>query len=290
MKVFINNRLVPLSRARVSVFDRGFLYGDGVYETLRAYNGVIFRADQHLERLRQSARAIRLALPYPRGELRSILNRTLRANGIRNGLLRLTVSRGAGPWGVDPPPGSRPTVVVMARPFVKPSRLRYARGIRVRIVSVERSGSRSLDPRIKSTNFLNNMLARMEATRAGADEGLMLNADGRLTEGTVSNLFLVRKKRLFTPSLDCGLLDGVTRRVVMELAGSMGISLKETALTPDDLLRADECFLTNTSMEIMPVTRIGNSRLGSGRPGEMTLRLAAALRALVKKECKGSSR
>jgi len=284
MKVFINSRCVPLVRARISAFDRGFLYGDGVFETLRAYDGVIFRADQHLERLADSARSIHLRLPFNRKRILSILYRTLEANRIRNGLLRLTLSRGTGPWGPDPSSGGRPTVVVMARPSLKPSPGRYARGMRVWIVSAEAPGPGSVLSGIKTTNFLNNILGRLEARRAGAEEGLMLNPQGHLTEGTVSNLFLVRNGRLITPSLDCGLLNGVTRRVVLELAESLGIPAKEGRLTPKELLRADECFLTNTSIEIMPATRVGKFRVGSGRPGEITLKLTQAFRLLVKRE------
>jgi branched-chain amino acid aminotransferase len=290
MKIFVNSRLVSGDRARISVFDRGFLYGDGVFETLRSYHGVIFRLDDHLDRLQDSARSVRIRPPAPRAKIQSFLYRTLAANRIRNGLLRITLSRGAGPWGPDLPAGARPTLVVMARPMVKLPPGRYARGVKILIVPFERLGSRSSVSRIKSTNFLVNHLARREARRFGAEEGLMLNADGHLTEGTVSNIFMVRKGRLLTPSLDCGLLDGITRRVVLELAESLGIPARETHLKPGDLSRADECFLTNTSMEIMPVTRVGTLRVGSGRPGEVTKRLAGAFRELVKRECKREKR
>jgi branched-chain amino acid aminotransferase len=290
MKIFLNTRLVTRDRARISVLDRGFLYGDGVFETLRAYDGAIFRLEAHLERLRDSARSVRIALPVPKGEIRSILYRTLAANRIRNGLLRLTVSRGAGPWGPDLPSGTKPTLVVMARPIGGPSPRRFERGVKVVIVPFERLGSRSSVSRIKSTNFLVHLLARSEARRSGAAEALLLNAGGHLTEGTVSNFFMVRRGRLLTPSLDCGLLDGITRRVVLELAGSLGIPARETRLTPRDLSSAEECILTNTSMEIMPVTRIGKLRVGSGRPGEVTKRLARAFRELVKRECERERR
>ncbi len=286
MRVFVNTRWVPSRQATVSVYNHGFLYGDGVFETVRAYKGVVFRLEEHLLRLQQSARLVRMKIPYSSKRLRSILYKTLAANRLKEGMLRLTLSRGAGEWGLDPELRNRPTLVVMARPLTRYPESLYARGQKITVVSIRRLGADSLDPRIKSTNFLNNILARIEARRAGADEGLMLNHEGYLTEGTISNLFMVKNHRLFTPSPKAGLLEGITRQVVLELADSSGIPTEEALLTPDDLFRADECFLTNTSMEIMPVRKVGKALIGKGRPGPITTKLRKAFRELVQEECK----
>ena len=285
MLIFLNSRLVSSHRAVVSVYDHGFLYGDGVYETFRAYNGFIFRLEQHLCRLEQSARLIHLKLPQSTRRLRAILYRTLTANRLREAMLRLTISRGRGALGLDPALCPRPTLVVMPRPFKCYSKGLYTRGLKTVIVSIRRHGSDSLNPQIKSTNFLNNILAQIEARRAGADEGLMLNRGGYLTEGAASNLFLIKRRCLFTPSPTTGLLEGITRQVVLELVKSLGIPAEEGFLTAKELLSADECFLTNTSMEIMPVRSIGKVRVGTGKPGPITMKLRKAFKALVQKEC-----
>lgn len=286
MRIFLNAKLVPAHRAVLSVYDHGFLYGDGIYETFRSYGGVIFRLDQHLARLQHSARLIHLKLPYPLARLRSSLYRTLEANRLSEATLRMTISRGVGELGLDPDLCARPTIVITARVFNGYPKALYHRGLVAAVVTIRRLGSDALDPRIKSTNFLNNILAKIEAKRAGADEGLMLNREGYLTEGTVSNLFLIKKGRLYTPSPRVGLLEGITRQVVLELAGTMGIPTEESFLTPKDLLRADECFLTNTSMEIMPVRKIGKVPIGHGKPGRVTVELRKAFRALIREECR----
>ena len=286
MRIFLNAKLVPPHRAVLSVYDHGFLYGDGIYETFRSYGGVIFRLDQHLSRLQHSARLIHLKLPYGLPKLRTSLYQTLAANRLSNATLRMTISRGVGELGLDPDLCARPTIVITARVFNGYPKALYNRGLVAAVVSIRRLGSDALDARIKSTNFLNNILAKIEAKRAGADEGLMLNREGYLTEGTISNLFLVKKSRLYTPSPQVGLLEGITRQVVLELAGTMGIPTEEGFLTPKDLLRADECFLTNTSMEIMPVRKIGKVPIGHGKPGPITLELRKAFRGLVRQECR----
>jgi branched-chain amino acid aminotransferase len=287
MRIFLNGKLVPLSRAVISVSDHGFLYGDGVFETFRAYSGVIFRLHQHLSRLEQSARLIHLKLPYSRIRLRDHLYRTLAANRLKDATLRMTVSRGVGELGLDPDLCARPTLVITARAFKGYPDTLYGQGMTAVVVSVRHIGSDSLDPRIKSNNFLSNVLAKIEAKKAGADEGLMLNPKGYLTEGTVSNIFIVRKNRLYTPSPRAGLLEGITRRVVLELAERMGLPTHQGLLTPEDLYESDECFLTNTSMEIMPVRKIGKVRIGRGKPGPVTQALRKAFRILVRVECEG---
>lgn len=286
MWVYLNNRLVPRREARISVFDHGFLYGDGIYETFRSYDGVIFRLDQHLWRLSQSARLIHLRLPYSIPKLRARLYQTLEANRLSEATMRMTISRGVGELGLDPDLCARPTTVITTRVFSGYPKALYHRGLVAAVVTIRRLGSDALDPRIKSTNFLNNILAKIEAKRAGADEGLMLNHEGYLTEGTISNLFLIKKGRLYTPSPRVGLLEGITRQVVLELAGTMGIPTEESFLAPADLYKADECFLTNTSMEIMPVRKVGKVPIGHGKPGPITLELRKAFRDLVRQECR----
>lgn len=285
MKIFLNTRLVPSQKAVVSVYDRGFLYGDGVFETFRAYAGVIFRLDQHLSRLEQSASLIDLKLPTHRAGFREILYRTLKANRLKDATLRLSVSRGTGELGLDPDRCTRGTVVVIPRAFKGYPKSLYQRGMRTAIVSTRRLGPEALDPRIKSSNFLNNILAAIEAKKAGADEGIMLNRNGHLTEGTVSNLFFVSQGRLFTPSSDAGLLKGITRQIILELAQSLDIPTQEGLFTPDYLKQSHECFITNTSMEVMPVTQMDRRPIGEGRPGTLTLMLKKAYTALVRQEC-----
>jgi branched-chain amino acid aminotransferase len=286
MRIFLNRRLVPSRQATVSVYDHGFLYGDGVYETFRAYGGVIFRADRHLSRLQHSASRIHLTLPHSPSKLRDILYRTLSENKLKEATLRLSISRGVGEPGLDPDLCQHPTIVVIPRAFKGYPESLYRQGLKATIVSTRRFGSESLDPQIKSTNFLNNILARIEAKKAGADEGLMLNREGYLAEGTVSNLFFVKKGSLYTPSLKTGLLNGITRQAVLELAQSVCIKVEENLFFPRDLAKADECFLTNTSMEVMPLTRVGKRRIGDGKPGPITIKLRNAFTALVRLECK----
>ena len=286
MRVFLNTRIVPESRAKISVYDQGFLYGDGVFETFRTYHGIIFRVDQHLARLKESARLIRLRLPHPPDRLRAILYKTLAANKQKEALLRMTLSRGVRKWGLDQDSKTNPTLVVMVRPFSGYSDRTYRTGQKAIISSIRKQGEDSLSPQIKSTNYLSNRLAKMEALDKGANEAVMLNSEGFLTEGTVSNLFLVRNGRLLTPSLRAGILMGVTRQVVLELAELLAISGVETMLTPDDFKTADECFLTNTSMEIMPLRAIGEVPIGNGKPGEMTKKLRREFRRLVQRECR----
>ena len=270
----------------MSVNDRGFLYGDGIFETVRAYAGVIFRVDQHLSRLQSSAAAIHLKLPYSPSRLRGILYRTLSENRLKNAVLRLSVSRGVSEPKPDLVEGIRPTVVVIPRVFTGYPENLYMKGLRAVVVSSRHFHPSALDPRIKSTNYLNNILTKAAAKKAGADEGIMLNHQGFLTEATAANLFFVKKGRLCTPSLKTGLLMGITRQAVLELARSIGIPFTEGLFRSRDLEYADECFLTNSSMEIMPVTRLGREHIGRGRPGPITMKLREGFKKLVQKECR----
>lgn len=275
MYLYLNGKVVPEEEAVVSVFDHGFLYGDGVYETLRAYGGVVFLMDEHLARLERSASLIGLSLPMDGQAVKDAVYQTLKANSLGDGYVRLTVSRGAGPVGLDPALCESPTFVVYAGELPRyPERL-YEEGVRLIIPRTRRNLREALDPRIKSLNFLNNIQAKREALEAGAFEALMLNHRDRLTECTVANLFFARGGTLLTPSVECGLLDGITRGHAIALAERQGIKVLEGEFRKEDLFRAEEVFITNTTMEVMPVGRVDGV---SFEVGEITRLLRKAYR------------
>jgi len=286
MRIFLNNKFVAERKAVVSVFDHGFLYGDGVFETLRAYHGRIFRLDEHLKRLKASAQGLEISLPYTLPVLRQHLKKILVVNDLNNALLRICISRGCGPIGLDPAHCQKPTIVIIPRVFNSYGERQYHKGLKIAIVSVRRTPRPVLDPRIKSANFLNNILAKIQAKRARADEGLMLATNGYLTEGSISNFFIVTCGSLYTPRVDLGILAGITRRLVIDLAKQADIPVNETCLRPSDLYKADECFLTNTSMEIMPVTKADGFTIGDGKPGPVTRFLRKAYQERVSVECR----
>ena len=281
MWVYLNDRFVPQEEAVVSVFDHGFLYGDGVYETLRAYRGRVFQLAEHLARLDRSASHIQLRLPVGPERLADLLRESLRRNQLQEAYLRITLSRGAGEIGLDPALCKSPTLVIIAKPFQPYPESIYTSGVAVIIAKTRRNLPEALSPQVKSLNFLNNILAKMEAKTAGAHEALMLNHRGELTEGTTSNVFTVRGGRLLTPSVESGILDGITRGLVLQLAAELGIPSEETRVTIEDLTRAEECFLTNTTQEVLPVTQVDGRMIGNGRPGEITRRLHASFRACL---------
>lgn len=279
MWIYLNDRFVQDHEAVLSVFDHGFLYGDGVFETMRSYGPRLFMRDRHLARLFQSADAIGLRVPIPLAQWADILQEALVRNEVgtdqRDAYVRITVSRGVGDIGLDPALCASPTVVVMAKRLVPPASHFYDQGVAVLVASTKRNLPSALPPRIKTTNFLNNILAKHEAIAGNAFDSLLLNWQGHLTEGTISNLFFIQKSQLRTPALDCGLLDGITRQIVIQLAQELRLPIEEGHFTVDQLYQADECFLTNTSMEIMPVVAIDNKRVGNGTPGPLTRNLHA---------------
>ncbi|MEK6777950.1 MAG: aminotransferase class IV [bacterium] len=279
-KVFINGEFFTEENARISVFDHGFLYGDGIFETLRSYSGRIFRIMDHLDRLFESARRICLSMPWDRPTLTKILNRCLAANECKDAVLRLSVSRGVGPPGLDPDLCLKPTITVLTRPFNGYPEEMYKDGIRITLVHVKKILPEAIDPNIKSTNFLNHILAKIEAKRAGADEGILLNHDGFLTEGTVSNIFFVKERILFTPALSSGILDGISRKVALEIAMEKDIPVKQGLFLPEDLETADEVFLTNTTYEIMPAGWIERKKLNIG---PITRQIRAAFQERVRR-------
>jgi branched-chain amino acid aminotransferase len=270
MLVYLDGHFVAREQAVVSIFDHGFLYGDGIYETLRAYGGRLFLLKKHLARLKRSSRAISLRLPMPLEKIGEALYETLNANKLRDAFVRLQISRGPGEIGLDPALCSAPTIVIVAKPLHDYPASYYQQGVSVTIVKTRRNHPLALNPAIKGTNFLNNILAKIESLKAGAYEGIMLNWRGHVAEGTISNIFMVKKGVLYTPHTDTGILEGVTRDLVLRLAKRKKIPVRETLLLPKQLLASDECFITNTTMEIMPVTAIDRKMVGNGYPGPVT--------------------
>jgi len=278
MLVYVNGKFLSKDDAKISVFDHGFLYGDGVYETMRAYRGRIFLVSKHLARLKQSADAISLSLPLPLDKIGEALNEALTVNKLNEAYIRIQISRGAGEIGLDPALCPAPSMVIMTRPFKDYPPELYANGVDVAIVQTRRNHPLALDPAIKGTNFLNNILAKIESIKTGAYEGIMLNWKGYVAEGTISNIFTVKKGVLHTPHLDTGILEGITRDLVLHLARKEKIPTREMLMRPKDLIKADECFITNTTIEVLPVTAIDGRPVGSGRPGPITERLMHAYR------------
>lgn len=278
-----NGRIVPLEQATVSVFDHGLLYGDGVFEGIRFYSGKAFRLQAHLERLFLSARAIALSIPYSIEQLTQAVIDTVAAAPEQNGYLRLVVTRGPGPLGIDPLRCHSPVVFIVADRLQLVSERVRSEGAKVIIAATRRLGADGLDPRIKSLNYLNHILARMEATHAGADEAILLNSAGRIAEGSADNIFIVQRGELLTPPVIEGALDGITRQVVLELAEKLGIKAREIPLAPYDLFTADECFLTGTGAELIPVGYADGRKLPEC-PGPIYSRLAVAFRELVNQE------
>ncbi|MGE5174221.1 MAG: branched-chain-amino-acid transaminase [Betaproteobacteria bacterium] len=281
MLVYLDGHFVDRDQALVSVFDHGFLYGDGIYETMRAYGGKLFLLKKHLSRLKRSADAISLKLPLSLAQIGDALNKSLSVNNLQEAYVRLHISRGPGEIGLDPALCTAPTMVIAVKPFLDYPKHYYERGVDVAIVKTRRNHPLALDPAIKGTNFLNNILAKIEAIKAGAYEGIMLNWEGYVAEGTISNIGMVKKGVLYTPSMDAGILEGVTRDLVLRLARRKKIPTREVLMPLKSLLAADECFITNTTMEIMPVTTIHKKPVGNGRPGPVTSLLCQAYKKEV---------
>jgi branched-chain amino acid aminotransferase len=272
-KVFISGKLFDQQDAKISVFDHGLLYGDGVFEGIRSYGGKIFRLDEHLQRLWDSAKAICLEIPMTRQEMAAAMYDTLRANGLQDGYIRVLVTRGAGTLGLDPNRTAHPQVIIIADKISLYPPEYYEKGLEIVTASTIRNHPQALSPRIKSLNYLNNILAKIEGLKAGCIEALMLNTRGDVAECTGDNIFLVRGGALLTPPLEAGILAGVTRGAVIELARKAGRHVAEMPLTRHDVYIADECFLTGTAAEVIPVVKIDNRLIGDGKPGPITLEM-----------------
>ena len=278
MKIYVDGTLYAKDDARISVFDHGFLYGDGVFEGIRAYDGSVFRLREHIERLYQSAKTIALEIPLSREEMIQAVLDTVAANEKRDAYIRLVVSRGPGDLGIDPANCSRPTVVIICAEIKLYPKALYDSGAPIVTSSVRRIPIQCLDPRIKSLNYLNNIMAKIDARRAGALEAVMLNHQGRVAECTADNLFFVAGGVLKTPDLMNGALPGITRATVLELGRELPMETEEGNYGLHDLYNADEVFLTGTGAEIMPVISVDGRQIGEGKPGPLTKKLMEAFR------------
>ncbi len=282
LKIYIDGKLYDKEDAKISVYDHGLLYGDGVFEGIRSYAGKVFRMAEHLERLWNSAKVIWLEIPMSKEEMAKAIEDTLAVNGIQDGYIRVVVTRGVGTLGLDPNRCSHPQVIIIADKIaLYPAEL-YEQGLEIVTVSVMRNHPAALSPRVKSLNYLNNILAKIEGIQAGCVEALMHNHKGEVAECTGDNIFLVRQGRLLTPPNDAGILEGITRDAVIGLAGPLGIEIREIALTKHDVYIADECFLTGSAAEVVPVVKVDSRVIGDGTPGPITRQLMARFRELTR--------
>jgi branched-chain amino acid aminotransferase len=282
MKVYINGKYRDEADACISVFDHGLLYGDGIFEGIRAYNGRVFKLKEHIVRLFCSAKAILLTIPMSHAELMDAVIQTCRQNKVQDGYIRLVVTRGIGTLGLNPNRCKDPCVIIIAGKIqLYPPEL-YEKGMEIITVPTVRNLHSALNPAIKSLNYLNNILAKIEANNSGCEEAIMLNAEGFVAECTGDNVFIVKESHLLTPPLTAGALYGITRRVVLEMATQLGFKAAETNLTRYDLFNADECFLTGTGAELVPVVRLDGRTIGTGKPGPVTERLVQQYRSLTK--------
>lgn len=279
--IYLNGEFVRKHEAKVSVFDHGFLYGDGIFEGIRCYEGNIFRLDDHLKRLYESALSIMLEIPLSYEEMKAAVVETVRKNRLMNSYIRLVVSRGEGDLGLDPRNCSKPNVIIIADQIKLYPQELYDNGMEIVTIPTRRNVPDALNPKIKSLNYLNNILAKIEAARAGVMEALMLNTEGYVCECTGDNIFIVKDGRVLTPPTYLGALDGITRRVIMEICREKGIECLEQPFTRHDVFVADECFLTGTAAEIIPVTKLDGRPIGTGKPGPITHQLIGEFRKRV---------
>jgi branched-chain amino acid aminotransferase len=280
--VYVNGEFVDKAEARISVFDRGFLYGDGLFEGIRSYGWRVFRLDQHIDRLYQGSKAIMLEPPITPEEMKEIILEGVRRHGEGNAYIRVVVSRGEGDLGLDPRNCHTPATVVMIFDSIRLyPRDVYEHGLELISCVTRRNLVTAVNPQVKSLNYLNNILAKIEVGRAGAHEGLMLNQHGYVTEATGDNVFICRNGEIVTPPLHAGILGGITRQVVIDLAPEMGLPLREENLTMYDVYSSDECFLTGTAAEIVPVRKVDGREIGDGRPGPITKRLMARFKEVT---------
>jgi branched-chain amino acid aminotransferase len=281
LKIYIDGNFYPESEAKISVFDHGLLYGDGIFEGIRFYQGRVFRLEEHIDRLWDSAKGIALEIPLSASELTAATLETIRQNDLRDGYIRLLVTRGIGSLGLSPDSCRRPSVVIIAATIALYPAALYEKGVTMVTCSTRRIAPAALSPRIKSLNYLNNVLAKIESQHAGAAEGVMLNEQGYVAECTGDNLFILKRGRLYTPPINAGILEGVTRRVAFELAEKNGFITEERDLTRYDIFTADECFLTGTAAEIIPAVELDQRPIGNGQPGPVTLQLIEDFRRLT---------
>jgi len=282
MKIYIDGKYYDEKNAKISVFDHGLLYGDGIFEGIRAYHGRVFKLKEHIDRLFRSAKAILLEVPLRHAEVMKAVVETCRRNNIQDGYIRLLVTRGAGTLGLNPNRCKNPSLVIIADKIQLYPRELYEKGLEIVTVATTRNLHSALNLAIKSLNYLNNVLAKIEANNAGCEEAIMMNAEGFVAECTGDNIFIVQAGQLFTPPLSAGALYGITRGVVIDLARAAGVKVAEPNLTRYDLFNADECFLTGTGAELIPIVKIDGRVIGTGRPGPLTGKLVDKYRALTK--------
>jgi branched-chain amino acid aminotransferase len=282
MKIYIDGKFYSERDAKVSVFDHGLLYGDGIFEGIRAYNGRVFKLQEHVDRLWYSAKALLLDIPIGKAQITRAVVETCRLNKIRDGYIRLLVTRGIGSLGLNPRSCKRPSVIIIAGSIQLYPPEFYQKGMEIVTVPTVRNLHSALNPAIKSLNYLNNIMAKIEANNAGCEEAIMLNAEGYVAECTGDNLFIIKEGHLLTPPLSAGALYGITRKTVIELATAQGLPVSEPNLTRYDCFNADECFLTGSGAEIVPVVKIDGRVIGGGKPGPCTLKLVEDYRALTK--------
>ena len=281
MKIWLDGELVDESAAKISVFDHGLLYGDGVFEGIRFYNRRVFRLEEHIRRLFDSARAIVLEIPWTQEEVCRYVVETVAANGLDDGYIRLVVTRGSGGLGLNPDLCKRASMFIIASTISLYPKEHYENGLAVITCATRRPAPAALMPQVKSLNYLNNVMAKVEAIQAGALEAVMLNEQGYVAECTGDNIFIIRDGVLHTPQVNDGALDGITRRVILELASQLGVPIVERQLTRYDIFVADECFLTGTAAEVIPVVELDRRKIGEGKPGPVTRRFIAAFKELA---------
>ncbi|HLW48857.1 MAG TPA: branched-chain-amino-acid transaminase [bacterium] len=282
--VYMNGRFVAKEDASVSVYDHGFLYGDGVFEGIRCYNGRVFKLTEHVDRIFESAHTLKLEIPMSREAFTAAIVETVRRSGLRDAYIRPVVSRGPGDLGIDPRKCPKANVVIIVDSIQLYPEEAYRKGLRVITTSTRQRPVDVLNPRIKTCNYLNNIMARLEANLAGVDEGLMLTTDGYVAECTADNIFIVRRGRVLTPPPYIGILQGVTRQAVLDLCGTLGVPAAEQVITLHDVYTADECFLTGTGAELGPVVQIDGRPIGPGTPGPVTMKILAAFRDFAARE------
>lgn len=284
LKVYIGGKFVDKEDARISVYDHGLLYGDGVFEGIRSYSGKVFRIKEHVDRLYESARAIHLIIPITRDEMAKAIEDTLAINNFTDAYIRLVITRGAGSLGLDPRRTTDPQVIIITDSISLYPEEYYENGLAIITAGTIRNHPAALSPRIKSLNYLNNIMAKIEGTNAGCLEALMLNHAGYVAECTGDNIFIVKNGVIHTPSIDAGILDGITRQAVIDLATSLGIVVIERTMERHDIMIADECFLTGTAAEVIPVTKLDGRPIGDGEVGPISRKLRAAYGKLVRGE------
>jgi branched-chain amino acid aminotransferase len=279
---YVNGKYLPREEASVSIYDHGFLYGDGVYEAIRAYDGLVFKLREHIDRLYESAKSIKIEIPFTREDLGRLVVEVLRKNQLRNSYIRVVVSRGYGKMGVDPRNCAKPTIAIMVEPR-EPLFGANVKGISAIISSLRRTPSWSLDPRIKTLNYLNNIMAKIEAIEAGAEEAIMLNEQGYVAETSTENIFIVKNGVVSTPHPSQGVLRGITRDAVITVAKELGYPIEERAITVHELYNADEVFVSGTAAEIVPIVKVAGRTVGDGKPGPVFSRFLDGFKELTKK-------